>query len=234
MMRIIVFIVATMSSLAALGSDRPAKIQQRSPRLTVELITKKREFKPGEHWFVELKATAFAADDTPLKIRAWTRFFADYVVIPELHGSFDEATLSDVLSTGGQIWRGGEGVIQWNLPDPQIFKRAAETKVAAGGNVSANFYHSFGGGLKAGHFRQKLWFAVVTEPRPNTFMLLFARQPIDVTFDVVGEEITFDSYRKKFDEWLRAEGFKCHDSHHVIDPQKDRSPGSSSGPTTTK
>ena len=222
MMRALVVVVATTFSLAVLCSGGPAKNRQLAPRLTVELITRKREFKTGEPWFMELKATVSAEADTPLTIRAWTHFFADYAVIPEFHGPFDEATLSDVLSTGGQIWRDGEAVVMWNAPDPKIFRRAAETRVAAGGEVSANFYHSFGWGLKPGHFRHKLWFAVVTEPKPNTFMLLFARQPIDVTFNVVGKEIKYDSsFQKKLDEWLRTEGLKkCHNSQHVIDPPK--------------
>jgi hypothetical protein len=70
-------------------------------------VTEKRQFRVGETWDYTFTATVAAPQDEPLTIRAWTQFFADYEVIPDFHGPPAEASLSDVLATGGQIWREG-------------------------------------------------------------------------------------------------------------------------------
>jgi len=87
-------------------AEAEARTQRQAASLTVSAITKKREYKVGEPWFDTFHTTAAAPKDY-LTIRAWTRFFADYEAIPEDHGPLSDFKFSDVLATGGQIWRGG-------------------------------------------------------------------------------------------------------------------------------
>jgi hypothetical protein len=192
------------------------------PTFTVELVSDKREYKTGEQWVVELKATATAPAGGPLTIRAWSRFFANYDVIPDAHGPIGEANLSDVLSTGGQVWRDGVPVVVWNAPDRAVFGNAAQTKVPAGSNVSVTFNHNFGSARKPGRFRQKLWFAIVVEPEPSHFMLLFAREPVDIEFVVQGPEIDSDSSLKQTTDWFKRNRHKLHDSQSISNGNKQR------------
>lgn len=222
MIRILVFlIVGTLCLTDANAQSRPKNLRI-GPTFTVEMISKNREFKTGEQWVGEFKATATAPATEPLTIRAWSRFFANYDVIDEVYGPIGEATLSDALSTGGQVWRNGEPVVLWNAPVPTIFGKAAQTKVAAGSNVSATFTHHFGSAGKPGRFRQKVWFAIVVEPSPNRFMLLFAREPVDVEFVVQGAEIDGESTIKRAGEWLTRNRDKLHDSQSIYGGNKDR------------
>ena len=141
--------------------------------LTVSAITRKREYIVGEEWVYTFKATATASQDKPLKVRAWSRFFAAYDVIPEYHGPLTDSTLSDVLATGVHIWRDGLPVVLWNAPDSSVFTKTPQMTIAAGQTASATFKHNFGAGLKPGNFQYKLWFASVVEPSPEKHMLLF-------------------------------------------------------------
>lgn len=196
----------------------PASERRLAPQFTVEVITKKREFRTGEPWVIELKAVASAPSDHPLQIRAWSRFFAEYDVVPECHGPIDESNLSDVLSTGGQVWRDGAPVVLWNAPNAEVFGKAKQTTLAPNSDISATLCHDFGVALKAGRFRRKAWFAIVIEPSPNKFMLLFARTPVDITFIADGEEITFESFAKQQTQREKKVGIKLHDRQTIADP----------------
>jgi hypothetical protein len=68
--------------------------------------------------------------------------------------------------------------------------------------MKTTFRHDFGSGLKPGKFRHKIWFAVVVEPSPGKYMLLFSREPTDVELTVEGKEIDFDT--------LEPDGQKSH------------------------
>lgn len=197
---------------------------QETPRqaasLAVSAITTKREYNVGEQWVYEFKATVAAPQDGPLTVRAWTRFFAAYDVFPEYHGPLDDSKLSDVLATGGQIWRDGIPVVLWNAPDPKVFNTTAQTNVAAGKTASATFKHNFGAALKSGRFKYKLWYAVVVEPSPGKYMLLFSREPIVVEFTVEGEEIDFDTYLKQKREWDKSRDFQFHDELTLLAEKK--------------
>ena len=179
--------------------------------LTVSAVTKQREYNVGEQWVYTFKATVTAPQDKPLKIRAWTNFFAAYDVVPDFHGPLADSKLSDVLTTGGQIWRDGIPVVQWNTPDRKVFTEATQTTIPAGKTVSATFKHNFGGAVKPGLFKYKLWFAIVVEPSPEKYMLLFCREPTQVEFAVEGNELDFDTYLKKKREWDRSRDFQLHD-----------------------
>src|SRR5579863_9167431 len=144
MIRTLVFLVVGTFCLADANAQSTPPNQRMGPTFTVELVSKKREYETGEQWVGELKATATAPTDEPLTIRAWSRFFANYEVIPDAHGPIAEANLSDVPSTGGQVWRDGVPVVLWNAPDPDVFGKTARTKVPAGSNVSVTFTHHFG------------------------------------------------------------------------------------------
>lgn len=87
--------------------------------------------------------------------------------------------------------------------------------------MSVTFNHHFGSAGKPGRFRQKLWFAIVVEPSPNKFMLLFAREPIDVEFVVQGAEIDFDSHLKKSKEWFNRNGDKLHIMQSIYSGNKE-------------
>ena len=200
-----------MLGLCDAHAQGDVRTKRKSASLTVSPVTEKREYKVGEQWLYTFKATVAAPKDHPLTIRAWTRFFADYEVIPDLHGPLVDCRLSDVLATGGQIWRDGVPVVLWNAPNPEVFRKTSRTVVASGTTAAATFKHNFGAALKPGRFRRKLWFAVVVEPSPGKFMSLISREPIEVEFTVEGKEIDFDTYVKKRREWDKARSFELHD-----------------------
>ena len=215
MLRCVVCSLVSLTLLPFVANGQVNSERKRAaPSLTVELISPKREYKVGEQWVGELKATANSGAE-PLTIRAWSRFFGEYQVIPEIHGPIEEANLSDVLSAGENIWRDGEPVVLRNSPVQKIFNKASRTKVQAGTDVNITFNHHFGSALKAGRFRRKLWFAIVVEPVPNESMLLFAREPIDVEFVVRGEEIDSDTASKQSVEWFKLNGRRLHTSFSV-------------------
>lgn len=80
-----------------LAADRSS-----APRLAIEVVTKKREFKTVESQVIEFRAIVSASSDSPLKIRAWNRFFADYEVIQDFHGSIDVSQLRQALRKEGR------------------------------------------------------------------------------------------------------------------------------------
>jgi hypothetical protein len=158
-----------------------------------------------------------------LTIRAWDQFFADYAVVPEIHGQVADTKLSDVLSTGGQIWRDGKPVVLWNAPDASVFGKTRQKVLAAGESATTTFRHNFGSALKPGQFRRKLWFAVVVEPSQGEYMLLFSREPTDVEFIVEGEEIDFDTWLRQRREWDKTRSFIFHDEFTLSSSAKEPS-----------
>jgi len=205
-----IHVLAVALFFVALGGVE-AQDKFRTASLSVSAITKKCEYNVGEEWVYTFKATATAPQDMPLKIRAWSQFYAAYDVIPEYHGPLADSTLSDVLATGGQIWRDGLPVVLWNAPDPKVFTKTRQTTIAAGKTASATFKHNFGARLKPGNSKYKLWFAIVVEPSPEKYMLLFCREPTEVEFTVEGEELDFDTYLKQRREWDKTREFQFHD-----------------------
>lgn len=219
-MRVLLVLVAGTFCFDEPGAQIRPRARSISPTFDVELISKQREYQTGEQWVIEVKATATAPVIEPLTIRAWSHFFGEYDVIPDKHVPIGDANLSDVLATGGQIWRDGVPVVLWNVPDPKVFGKSSETKVPAGTSVSVNFNHLFGGALKAGRFRQKIWFAIVIEPSPNRFMLLFSRQPIDVEFVVQGPDVDIETQGKYLKEWYKHNEGKLHNRHSILSGNK--------------
>jgi hypothetical protein len=210
MCRTLVFALVLVSLACGVIAQGDERSQRTSASLTVMPVTEKRQYKVGEQWDYTFTATVAAPKDEPLTIRAWTRFFAEYEVVPEVHGPLADSRLSDVLATGGQIWRDGVPVVLWNAPAPKVFSQCSRTVVAAGKSTTTTFRHNFGAGLKPGRFHQKLWFAVVVEPSPQRYMLLFSREPTDVEFVVEGEPIDFDTYFEQRNEWDKTRNFKFH------------------------
>lgn len=96
MLRTLVFLVVGTFCLSDVSAQSSSRNQRTGPSFAVELISKKREYNVGEQWVGELKATATAQANGPMTIRAWSRFFADYDVVPEAHGPIGDANLSDV------------------------------------------------------------------------------------------------------------------------------------------
>lgn len=210
MFRASVFALALVHIAYGMIAQGDERSQRTSASLIVLPVTEKRQFKIGEQWDYTFTSTVAARKDEPLTIRAWTRFFAAYDVVPGVHGPLADSKLSDVLATGGQIWRDGVPVVLWNAPDPEVFSQCSRTVVAAGKSTTTTFRHNFGAGLKPGRFHQKLWFAVVVEPSPQRYMLLFSREPTDVEFVVEGEPVDADTYFKQRSEWDKTRNFKFH------------------------
>ena len=177
-----------------------------TPTLQVSLVEKKDAYGVGEPWVCRLRATVTAGQlKDSLTVRAWGTFFGDYEAsasVPDVFGPFGEITLSDLLAGGGQIWRDGELVVQWNQPIAEVFRDSKSTSIPKGTQATTDFYHNFGGAVKAGTFRTKIWYAVVVELSPGKFMLLFARKPLDLTFHVTGEQVLdLDAMVKMFEVW---------------------------------
>lgn len=212
------------------GSGQRKAASLRAASLKVTLVTQKREYNVGDLWICKFKATVTAASNQPLTIRAWSQFFADYHVIPEFHGPLENSKLSDVLATGGQIWRDGAPVVLWNAPQAAVFSRASLMVVPSGASETTTFHHSFGGALKPGRFRKKLWFAIVVEPSPNQYMLLFSQKPTDIEFVADGDEIDFDTFTKQYDEWYTTKTVELHDEMPVVSKPASQSGDQGSKP----
>lgn len=210
MFRAPVFALVLLQIASGTIAEGDERSERTSASLIVKPVTEKRQYKTGEVWDYTFTATVTADKHTPLTIRAWTRFFADYEVVPGAHGPLGDCTLSDVLATGGQIWRNGDPVVLWNAPDPKVFSQCSRTVVAAGKSTTTTFRHSFGAGLKPGRFHHKLWFAVVVEPSPQRYMLLFTREPTELEFVVEGDPIEFETYIKLRSEWDEARNLQFH------------------------
>jgi hypothetical protein len=214
-------LVASVLGLCDVSAQTKVHTERESASLSISSLTKKHAYKVGEQWAYTFKATVTAPKNDPLTIRAWTRFYAAYDVVPEVHGQLDDSKLSDVLATGGQVWRDGVPVVLWNVPDPKVFSRTTKTVVEPGKTAITTFKHNFGSAVKAGRFRRKLWFAIVVEPSPKRYMLLYSRDPTDVEFTAEGEEIDFDTYISQRREWDKTRSFKFHDEHLLPGNEKE-------------
>jgi len=212
-----VFALLLSSAVRVQGDDN-----RLTPTFEVSLIEKKDAYGVGEPWVCKLRATVTAGHlKESLIVRAWGRFFGDYdasTSARDVFGPFDDITLSDVLAGGGQIWRDGTLVVHWNQPVAEIFREAKTTSIPKGTQATSVFYHDFGAAMKAGSFRTKIWYAVVIEPSPGNFMLLFARKPLDLTFQVKGEQVLdLDSMNRVFEDWRNENKIKLHRDLPVAD-----------------
>jgi len=211
MIRTLVYtLIASLFGLCDTHAQSEVRAERQSAALSISSLTRKQTYEVGEPWAYTFKATVTAPMDKSLTIRAWKCFFADYDVVPHIHGPLDNSTLSDVLATGGQVWREGVPVVLWNAPDPRVFSQTAKTVLEAGKTATTTFKHGFGSAVRAGQYRRRIWFAVVVEPMPGRYMLLYSREPTDVEFTVEGEEIDFDTYIRQRKEWDKTRSFKFH------------------------
>jgi hypothetical protein len=196
-----------------------------TPTFHVSVVDKKDTYGVGEPWVCRLRATVTAGHfNEQLTVRAWGTFFADYEAsasTPDIFGPIDDTTLSDLLAGGGQIWRAGELVVHWNQPVADVFRDSKRTSIPKGTQATTLFYHDFGGAMQAGTFRTKIWYAVVVEPTPGEFMLLFARKPIDLTFQVKGEQVLdLDTMNSVLEDWRNENKIKLHRDLPVADDKE--------------